>query len=224
MTACRRKESECRALERAVAAGNKGMVARSVSRPCIELKAAHPGDVHGGRDAWVPSKKAGSWMSIGACHLPGDGEYVQNDTGGHKVMADERIGELGINMSAAAVIAKLGEPAKKGRFEVSEVNGGFFQDWSYPALGLRLGMASEYRETPQSIGEIFLEAPGTYKTRLGIGIGSTRAELLAAYGKLRDPEFPSGKEEFVAGSVYGGVIFTLKKDKVSQIFVGADAE
>ena len=85
-------------------------------------------------------------------------------------------------------------------------------------------MTSEYRETPQSIGEIFLKAPGTYKTRLGIGIGSTRVELLAAYGKLRDPEFPSSKEEFVAGSVYGGVIFTLKKDKVSQIFVGADAE
>ncbi len=226
LTACRREQSECRALERAVAAGKKGMVARSLSRPCIELKAAHPGDLHGGRDAWTASKKAGSWMSIGTCHLPGEGELVQNTIAPYKIMNDERIGELAMGMTAGDVITKLGEPLKKSRLWPSEVMGGYYQEWSYPDLGLKLGMDSDDRRSPQSIGAIFLKAPGTYKTRFGVGIGSARKEVLDAYGKMRDPEFPSGdaEETFVAGSVYGGVIFTFEKDKVSEIFVGADAE
>ena len=175
MTACRATEAECHALERAVRQGNKGMVSRSLSRPCLELKAAHPGDVHGGRGLWSPSKKPGSWLSVGFCRLPGDGELVHNEHDAFKVMTEERIGGKG----------------------------------------------------GQSITAINVKAPATFKTRLGIGIGSSRKEVLGAYGKLRDPEFPSGDNEevFLAGSIYGGVFFTFnKKDQVSEIFAGAGAE
>ena len=50
--------------------------------------------------------------------------------------------------------------------------------------------------------------------------------MLDGYGKMRDPEFPSGDREEVllAGSIYGGIFFTFKKDKVSEIFLGAGAE
>ncbi|MBL8974757.1 MAG: hypothetical protein JNK56_29445, partial [Myxococcales bacterium] len=53
-----------------------------------------------------------------------------------------------------------------------------------------------------------------------------RQAVLAAYGKLRDPEDPSGDdaEVFIAGSIYGGVFFTFEADKVREIFLGAGAE
>ncbi len=224
VTACRSTEKECHALERAVAAGNKGMVARSLSRPCLELKAAHPGDVHGGRERWTPSKKPGSWMSVGECRLPGDGELVQNvDT--FKVMMDEKIGELSMSSTGADVVAQLGEPTRKGRTDLSEASGEMIQAWHYPDQGVTLGMVvADDKST--SIGSVTIKPPCTLKTRLGIGIGSTRKEVLDAYGKLRDPEFPSGEQEevFLAGSIYGGVFFTFKKDVVREIFVGAGAE
>jgi hypothetical protein len=227
VTACRKTEAECHGLERAVAAGKSGMVARSLSRPCIELTAAHPGDVHGGRQAWSPSKKPGSWMSLGFCRLPGEGELVQNDDG-FKVMLDEKIGEVTVSSTTDEVVQLLGEPKKKGRIQMSEASGDDLQTWSYPAHGLSIEMAIDDRKTGKgSVAAISMKAPATLKTRLGIGIGSTRKEVLDAYGKLRDPEFPSGTDEevFLAGSIYGGVFFTFnKKDKVSEIFVGAGAE
>ena len=71
-----------------------------------------------------------------------------------------------------------------------------------------------------------ITAPSTLKTRKDIGIGSPRQAVLAAYGKLRDPEAPSGDdaEVFIAGSIYGGVFFTFEADKVREIFLGAGAE
>ena len=127
------------------------------------------------------------------------------------------------------MIAKLGGPAKKGRKAMSEATAETIQEWSYPDRGLKLAMADDDKGG-QSITAITIKAPATFKTRLGIGIGSSRKEVIDAYGKLRDPEFPPGdkgdKEEvFLAGSIYGGVFFTFnKKDQVSEIFVGAGAE
>ena len=124
------------------------------------------------------------------------------------------------------MVAKLGEPAKKGRKAMSEATAETIQEWSYPDRGLKLAMADDDKRG-QSITAITIKAPATFKTRLGIGIGSSRKEVLGAYGKLRDPEFPSGDNEevFLAGSIYGGVFFTFnKKDQVSEIFVGAGAE
>lgn len=50
--------------------------------------------------------------------------------------------------------------------------------------------------------------------------------MLARYGKFSDPDDPSGdaEEVFIAGSVYGGIFFTMKADKVVEIFMGAGAE
>ena len=225
LTACRATEAECHSLERAVAAGHRGMVARSLTHPCSELVAAHPGDIHGGRGVWASSRKPGSWLSLGVCRLPGEGELIQAE-GGPDPMREERFGELAINMPAAAVLERLGEPKRKDRIELSEATGDHVQTWFYPDQGLALGMYSDGRKGAQSIGAITVKAPSTLTSRLGVGIGSPRKAVLDAYGKMRDPMFPSGDKEdvFLAGSIYGGIFFTFKKDKVSEIFVGAGAE
>lgn len=225
MTACRATERECRRLEQAVAAGHSGIVARSLTHVCQELQASHPGDVYGGRAAWQASKKAGGWLSAGACQLPGEGELVQAE-GGPNPMGDEVIGGLRLGMPAEEVLALVGEPAKRGRVELEGATGTYIQEWSYKPQGLRLSMGAETRKGAQRLHTLTIKAPSALATRLGIGIGSTRKAVLAAYGKMGDPADPAGAtdEVFVAGTVYGGVFFTFAADKVTEIFVGAGAE
>jgi hypothetical protein len=225
LTACRDTEQACRGLEQAVAAGRPGMVARSLTHTCLELKAAHPGDVHGGRGVWQASKKAGGWLSVGACRLPGEGELVQAEAGPNP-MGDEEIGGLRYGMSAEEVLKKVGEPGHRGRISLEGATGTYIQDWEYKDRGLFLTMGADKRKGPQKLYTLTIRAPSTLTTRLGVGIGSPRKAVLAAYGKLRDPGDPSGDaaDLFIAGSVYGGVFFTLAGDKVTEIFVGAGAE
>ncbi|MBA3545790.1 MAG: hypothetical protein H0T76_04835 [Nannocystis sp.] len=225
MTACRASAQACRRLEQAVAAGRSGMVARSLTHVCQELQASHPGDVYGGRAAWKASKKEGGWLSTGACQLPGEGEPVQAE-GGPNPMGDEVIGGLRHGMPAEEVLALLGEPAKRGRVILEMATGTYIQEWLYKDKGVRLSMGADTRKGPQRIHTLRIKAPSELTTRFGVGVGSPRKAVLAAYGKLRDPFEPSGDaaDEFIAGSVYGGVFFTFVADKVTEIFVGAGAE
>jgi len=61
-------------------------------------------------------------------------------------------------------------------------------------------------------------------TRRGIKIGDTVAAVRKAYGDVEDKSRGQSRDSFVAGSLYGGVIFDLKDGKVTQIFIGASAE
>ena len=66
---------------------------------------------------------------------------------------------------------------------------------------------------------------GNGKIIRNIGIGSSKDEVLHAYNK--EINFTENDLEFdtiVAGTVYGGVIFTFKNNYVSSIFIGAAAE
>jgi hypothetical protein len=66
-------------------------------------------------------------------------------------------------------------------------------------------------------------SPFDYKTSKGISIGSNYQEVEKAYKDYVNAEF-SNKESIVAGSIYGGVIFSFKNGKVTSIFIGASAE
>jgi hypothetical protein len=56
-----------------------------------------------------------------------------------------------------------------------------------------------------------------------MGMGSSYAEVETAYKKDIDPE-ATDKTQITVGSVYGGIIFSFRNDKVSRIFLGAEAE
>jgi hypothetical protein len=62
------------------------------------------------------------------------------------------------------------------------------------------------------------------QTEKGIRIGSTEQEVNEAYGRFRNAEESKQGEVFVAGSVFGGLIFTFQQGRVSKIFIGAAAE
>jgi hypothetical protein len=73
------------------------------------------------------------------------------------------------------------------------------------------------------IHSISLSEASSLKTMRRIGIGSSAEEVRLAYKQYLNPE-ESNDSTLVAGTVYGGMIFTLRNGKVAQLFMGAAAE
>jgi hypothetical protein len=139
-------------------------------------------------------------------------------------LENETLGELKLGRKAAEVVKALGEPKAKGKEVHWEATGDWVQEWTYPAKGLTLQMASAKRGGAKTVLAFTAEENCKLATGRGIKIGSTLAEVRKAYGKFENKEDSQAGETFVAGSIYGGVIFHLKGGKVSSIFFGAAAE
>ena len=92
---------------------------------------------------------------------------------------------------------------------------------SWPKAGIAIVFSSNTAGGPQTARGLIVRAPFSGRTDRGVGIGSTEAEVQAAYAGTLDPR-PDG---VVAGSVYGGVFFDFDgQRRVSRIFVGPGAE
>lgn len=145
-----------------------------------------------------------------------------------KWLADEALGKIKLGRKAADLPALAGKPDSKGKdtewAAIGEWVQEWVQEWRFQAQGLTLNMASQSKGGAKTVLTITAEAPSKLATARGIRIGSTIAEVTKAYGKVRDKEQGVPGETFVAGSVYGGVIFTFTGGKVSRIFIGAAAE
>ncbi len=146
------------------------------------------------------------------------------DDEGHYDYGKDAFGDITASLTDNDVIKLLGEPNKKDERTMSEATGDVVQTWSYDDRGLTLGMFSTDMKGPQAIGTISVAKPSTLKTKLGIGIGSKRADAIAAYGAFKDKEMPDSPDSLIAGSVYGGLIIDFTDGVVSQMFMGAGAE
>lgn len=135
----------------------------------------------------------------------------------------EKIGPLHLGLSAQAVKQIIPGNPVLGPDELMGADGLYHQEWKYSRAGISLDMISEKKGGPKSIASISVTSPSKLKTPRGIGIGSTEAEVAKAYGPFRNAE-DSTPERFVAGSIFGGVIFSCQQGKVSGIFIGAAAE
>lgn len=237
-SACRAQEKQCRALEKRIARGGGGIVPGSLTHGCRTIVGAHPGDAAGGREAWRPSKLAGAWTAEGACLLTGEAaplppsdtsEPNQPSEPGPDAFAwlsDEAIGPLREGMGTIELVDLLGAPPEKDEIFEEGATGDWVQEWKFPNAGVELFMRADTERGAQTIKAITVKAPCEYATKRGIKVGSTRAELDKAYGDVKDQDGFGDDEpgSFVAGSVYGGIIFGLEDGKVSEIFMGAAAE
>ncbi|MBK6920975.1 MAG: hypothetical protein IPH07_26505 [Deltaproteobacteria bacterium] len=135
----------------------------------------------------------------------------------------ESVGELHVGMTPAEVEAKLGKPSKTTKIQEEGATGEFVQTWRYPAAGIEVGLSATTKNGAQTVRS--LSAGPTCKLPLGWGlaIGSTRAEVEAIYGSNFEAETTT-PETFVAGSIYGGAIYTFVDGKVTHLFLGAAAE
>ena len=139
-----------------------------------------------------------------------------------KSVTSEPLGQLALGSKPAEVLKLMGKPESRGKKTPQEATGTSVQDWNYPAKGLTITM--EFVKKEETVSMIRATAGCTLATARGVKIGSTEAAVNKAYGKERDKESSEAGKSFVAGSLYGGVVFTFKDGKVSEIFIGAAAE
>ncbi|MDG4551753.1 MAG: hypothetical protein P9G45_15240 [Candidatus Contendobacter sp.] len=136
----------------------------------------------------------------------------------------EQIGPLRIGLPAGEVARGIACQPRRGPVARWEADGDYHQEWAYPDCGIRLDMSATTPKGAWTIGSITLTRPSPWKTRRGIGIGSTEREVMAAYGRDRSAEDSAPGKNFVAGSVYGGLMLTFEGGRVARIFLGAAAE
>ena len=129
---------------------------------------------------------------------------------GFYLMEHDRIGNLKLGMKSASVEKTVGKP--------DETVGRETQHWEYPEQGIQLVMV-DHGEGP--VIDLVIAMDGCeLKTGRGISVGSSEQEVRKAYKKEIDP-LESDSETIIAGSTLGGVIFKMKKGKVSSISLGA---
>lgn len=136
----------------------------------------------------------------------------------------EKIGDFKLGLSETELKNKINCPLTMGKEEMWGADGLYHQTWDYPACGLSFGMSSGQAGGSKTVDSITMTAPSTLKTKRGIHIGSTEQAVMKAYGREKDAHASKAHEIFVAGSVYGGVFFDFKHNKVTSIFIGAGAE
>jgi hypothetical protein len=149
-------------------------------------------------------------------------EPAQDDEAiGRDLMAKETIGGLSIGAASDKVTEVAGAAKKKSRPEMSEGLGVYVTLWTYRDTGLEVWMSAEKKKGPYRVLTLRIARPSTLKTSKGIGIGSPLAELEKAYPRNASE---SSAEQFVAGTMYGGLLFEIANGKVDSIFLGASAE
>jgi hypothetical protein len=140
------------------------------------------------------------------------------------MLRGESLGSLRLGMPEKDLLKLLGKPGKQGATVLQGADGMYVQEWSYPGQGLILQMSAGKKTGAKSVAHFTATAPCMLATRLGIKIGSEESAVRKAYGAYLDRDSPAEAGTFVAGSVYGGIIFNFSKGKVSRIFFGAAAE
>ena len=140
------------------------------------------------------------------------------------ILAEERIGSLRVGLPETDLKKFIACDLKRSSETLWAADGVYHQTWQCPACGLKLGMVSEKRGGMKSIESITLMNPCKLATKRGILIGSTEQEVRKAYKTDWNREESTRSGSFVAGSIYGGMIFQFQNGKVSRIFLGAEAE
>lgn len=141
---------------------------------------------------------------------------------GMDLLEKESIGNFKLGMAGEAVEKIIGPAEKKTAWEFWGADAAHHQEWTYQKLGLGLGMVKE-EDQKISLERIMISAPSKLKTKRGIRIGSSRAEVLKIYQS--EIETPNQDDMLLAGSIYGGLLFYFDEDhKVNEIQIGAFAE
>jgi hypothetical protein len=136
----------------------------------------------------------------------------------------EPIGKLRLGLSESEVKKAIPCDRKRGPEQLWGADGAYHQEWVYADCGITLGMVSEKKGAPKAIESITLVSPSDLSTKSGIRIGSTEQEVMKVYASHWNKEDSSPGKTFVAGSVYGGLMFDFNAGTVSRIFLGAAAE
>jgi hypothetical protein len=141
---------------------------------------------------------------------------------GFELIRSESVDFLKDGLSSIEVIERLGNPEEKSDATEWGADGQIHQTWFYKSAGIELDMIQN-KANSQVINMITITSPCKYRTKKGIGIGSKKDEVLTAYKNEINMD-DCNEDSIVAGSIYGGIIFTIENQSVKSIFIGAAAE
>ena len=141
-----------------------------------------------------------------------------------ELLKEERIGDLRIGLSEKGIRKAIPCPLKRGPDTWWGADDAYHQEWKFVDCGIRLSMASENKGAAKSVESIEIVSPSNLGTKKNIRIGSAKQEVIKAYKSHWNKEDSKLSGGFVAGSIYGGLMFTFENNKVTSIFLGAAAE
>ena len=153
---------------------------------------------------------------------PARGGKTDTSAIGEELLKTEGIGPLKLGLSANETVKFLGNPENKSKKIVWPSDGLEHQAWNYKQKGITLDMITEGGK--QEIGRITASAPCEFKTKRGVGIGTSAQTVMDAYKAAIDPSESASSQSILIGSEYGGIVFSLQGGRVSSIFFGASAE
>jgi len=139
-------------------------------------------------------------------------------------LGEEQVGGLALGMSMDAVFALLGRPDSATEPVEEAATGDIVTTYMWGAAGVQVDSAQTPADPKQTALRVNVQAPFAGKTLRQIGIGNTEAEARAAYADAIDLDHTRPGEGLVAGSIFGGVIFSFEGGRVTSIFIGAAAE
>lgn len=133
------------------------------------------------------------------------------------------VGALKNGTTINDIINTLGEPEEETKAEYQSYDNRFHKSLLYKSKGISIGVRAEEEKGDYILSSLNLEAPFSGKTAEGIKIGSSEAEIKAAFGDKINLE-ESSERCIVLGSSYWCVQFGIENGVVYYIFFGADAE
>jgi len=130
--------------------------------------------------------------------------------------ATETIGELRLGLSDSAIVDILGEAESKSENIIWGEDGLYHQDWSYPRQGITLDMVGE---TTKRAVNILVEAPCSWQTSRGVGIGSSWEDVERKYATEIDPVLQQevALRAILAGDLSSGIEFVFYGGGLSSI-------
>jgi hypothetical protein len=132
------------------------------------------------------------------------------------ILDTETIGGLKMGADEKAILAALGAPKHKDKSVQEGATMEFVSDWTWPTASIN--MVSDTGKPPWKARLISISKTSTLETSQHIHLGSTRADVEKAY--KRSDEDDGKPDQFLVGSIYGGLLFEFKKDRVVTISMG----
>ncbi|MFT3693427.1 MAG: hypothetical protein QM831_09835 [Kofleriaceae bacterium] len=138
----------------------------------------------------------------------------------YAILDAESFGGLKMWALDTDVIKVLGAPKKKSKAEMEGATGSYVSMWDWSGASAKMSGDSE--KGPFKLAMLTISKGSKLETAKHIKIGSPRADVEKAYPRSDDDQ-KDDKNRYLSGSVYGGVMFTFEKDKVSSVSMGAFA-
>lgn len=163
------------------------------------------------------------WFILLAGVVPG--VYAEQPPDSASVVIYEPIGGLVYGMGRGAAFKQLGVKPALGEIGMSGMTGAYYQVAEFTSLGIALTLISNSETAPQEVDGISVTAPSTLKTQRGIHIGSSEAEVIAAYKAEYSKDDSEAGARVVVGNIYAGALyFSIEHGKVVEISISSGQE